>query len=130
MNAFIDPDNQALLWNLVQSTAWFQKAQLGDPEIWFQYQIEALYHAFQTDDSVTSICGFYEGVLDMNKKALDTMIRNLQATVQENHGMSLSARIDNDTKMKFEGEKDSPLKNLDELVKERMEANEVVETYS
>ena len=113
LDAYISSENQTILWELVRKTSLFEKAQLPDPELWFQKHVE---NEYQQKCSFPSDLSFYQKVYFLNQKTLDSMIQNLN----EINKMSLSSMIDNDTKMRFDGEKDSPIKNLEELVQERL----------
>ena len=132
LDAFLEADNQTLIWTLIQQSVLFTKASLKDPENWFQSHIEQIYLQ-EEKAAATATSGqpgqpglpFYQHVLNLNKKVIQQMLHDLQQGVPsllvDQPHMSLSMRIENDTKMKFETEKDTPLKNLDDLVKARIQ---------
>lgn len=75
---FIHSNNQSLLWKVINNTPqtinYFTNAPPGEKERWFQSVIGHVYKQYN---------GQNISLRDMNKRAIDSMLQSLQASVQQ-----------------------------------------------
>lgn len=131
LDAFIHPNNQTILWSILEKQPIFQQIQI-DREAWFSQRIQTVYEQSADLDKVKT--SLYTDLKEFNIRVLEEIIQDLRKMVEEqeknrpvetwNRGQSLGNLIDKETKMKFECEKDEPIKNIEELVLEQQQIRE------
>ena len=131
LEAFIHPDNQTILWSILEKQPIFQQIQI-DREAWFSQRIQTVYE--QSDKKNQVKTSLYTDLKEFNIQVLEEIIRDLKQMAEQyeknrpveslNRGQTLENLIDKETKMKFECEKDEPIKNIEELVLEQQLARE------
>lgn len=131
IEAFIHPNNQTILWSILEKQPIFQQIQI-DREAWFSNRIQMVYE--QSDKNNQVKISLYTDLKKFNIQVLEEIMRDLKQMVEQqeknrpvetlNRGQTLENLIDKETKMKFEYEKDEPIKNIEELVLEQRLARE------
>ena len=131
LEAFIHPDNQTILWSILEKQPIFQQIQI-DREAWFSQRIQTVYEQSDKNNQVKT--SLYTDLKEFNIQVLEEIIRDLKQMAEQyeknrpveslNRGQTLENLIDKETKMKFECEKDEPIKNIEELVLEQQLARE------
>ena len=139
LRAFLDPDNQTLLWSIVSQHELFQPV-LTEPERWFQSILEMTFTKAQSQaqaqaQAQSQIEGSEESLYDqlktLNQETLLYMVKDLQTrgssfsrTQLLVQPTSISGMVEQETKMIFAVEKDEPIKNLDERILEQQQFRE------
>ena len=131
LEAFIHPNNQTILWSILEKQPIFQQLSI-DREAWFSQRIQMVYEQSDKNNQVKT--SLYTDLKEFNIQVLEEIIRDLKQMAEQyeknrpvetlNRGQTLENLIDKETKMKFECEKDEPIKNIEELVLEQRLARE------
>jgi len=131
LQAFLQPDNQTLLWSIISKHALFNSV-LTEPELWFQSILEMFFTQtggeHPNNDADNSL---YVQLKTLNQKTLLYMVQDLQkrgSSFSRNQLLikpeSISGIIEKETKMIFAVDKDEPIKNLDEMILEQQQFRE------
>lgn len=131
LRAFLDPDNQTLLWSIVSQHELFQPV-LTEPERWFQSILEMTFTKAQAQAQIEgSKDPLYDQLKTLNQETLLYMVKDLQTrgssfsrTQRLVQPTSISGMVEQETKMIFAVEKDEPIKNLDERILEQQQFRE------
>jgi len=124
---FVDPDNQTLLWNTIQTCPYLSR--LTNPEEWFQTHIAQLY------ESKTP----YGSLMQYNVQAITNMLADLkqiadhekaqaaQQQKQDRKTQEMTQWIEKDSQLKNDTTKDKPIRNMEELLAEqqKLRANDL-----
>jgi len=120
--AYIDPKNQAVLWETIQPLVRRTSAPPGTVELWFR---ETVAH-FYEDEQVAVSAPLYDALLELNKQTLRRMADQLRAkpappapTPSWDLNNKMMQVVQGENALKFDQEKDTPIRNMDELLLEQ-----------
>jgi len=137
IDLFIEPENQTLLWELIQECPLF--ALLPQPEIWFASVIEDVYvkalkNVTEGNDEIQLIrlneFALYQMVTDlkdieqeMGKQNANTGKQNAEQHNDTMHMQQQQQEMANwvikDNQLRIDTTKDKPIKNMDDLLLEQ-----------
>ena len=76
MNLYINPDNQKLLWNIINNnqyiTNFFYTLPSNEKQLWFKHIIEKIY--FENQHKIIT----YESLKELNKATLTVMLQDIK----------------------------------------------------
>jgi hypothetical protein len=115
---FLHPDNQTLLWEVMQTCPFL--VYIDHPDEWFQSHMQKGY-----ENSLSE-----EGLMECNQRVVRAMMSDLR-TVRNMHNVQkeevekqqwkqqeMRERVDKDSELKTDTTKDEPIKNMEELLAE------------
>jgi len=117
-SSFLHPDNQTLLWEVIQTCPYL--AYIDYKEEWFQSHMQQSYEKQE---------GLI-GLMEWNEKVVRNMMKDLRAAKafhkeqeeekgkQQRKQQEMRERVDKDTELKTDTTKDEPIKNMEELLAE------------
>jgi len=133
MEAFVNTDNQTLLWEIIQGCPVI--GQVPQADRWFATHIGHVYETATPDKTL----------LELNETALWNMVQDLVHFVkqsqpsqpsqssqssghdlqpQETRHQEMGQRVDQDTNLRNQATKDEPIKNMEELLAETQKMRE------
>jgi hypothetical protein len=131
--AYLHYTNQTLLWNLINQIN-LQDILGEQPEEWFQNIIGSFWRENNETQPAIQTETLYEQLKSLNEKTLKFMVEDLKERKKHwsktkpiesfNREIPIQTLVEKENKIKFDVDKDEPIRNMDELIKIQQQLRE------